>query len=166
VNGPRPGTRGPAFVAFVFGLASLAGCGRDASPPPVAAAHPAAAAAAAMLVAVDTNDPARFAALTADRKDRAAAPARADDVAGTVQDLHERYGLRARSVGAPVPAGDAEADVEVVVEGGAATLTLTLRRAADGAWRVVGLAEAAPPTTTSDGPPADRPAPAPHAPAR
>ncbi len=173
MSGPRRPTRGPAIAALLL-VAALGACGRDPSPPVVAAAHPAAAAAAAVLAAVDANDAGRFAALSADRKDRDARPARPDDVRSTVQDLHERFGLRARTVAAPVVArdeggdtggdtgGPTEADVDVVLEGGAAMLTLTLRRSADGAWRVVGLSESAAPM--EDGGPTNGPVAAPHAP--
>ncbi|MFO0933619.1 MAG: hypothetical protein U1E39_13045 [Planctomycetota bacterium] len=174
---PPPGPRGPVAVrasrsrravAAVVVAACLAAtaCGRDAppaSPAPAAvpaAPHPAEGAAAAVLAAVDTADVARFAALSADRKDPAAPPARADDVRATLEDLHQRYGLRARTVAAATVVSATEADVEVALDGGAAVVVLTLRRAADGVWRLVGLSESAAPTMPGDGPPATGPAPA------
>jgi hypothetical protein len=110
---------------------------------------------------VDTADVARFAALSADRKDADTKPARPDDVRATVDDLHQRYGLRARTVGPAAVVSPTEVDVEVALDGGAAVVVLTLRRAADGAWRLVGLSESAAPVMPADGPPATGPAPTP-----
>ena len=183
---PVPRTQGPlagrgarrVAVAAAVAAALLAACGREPAPgaagapsgtgPAAAPApHPADEAVRALLAAVDTADVARFAALSSDRKDPDAKPARADDVRATLEDLHQRYGLRARTVPPAVaiaptgsPAGSpAEADVEVALDGGAAVVVLTMRRGADGVWRLVSLSEAAAPTMASDGPPADGPPP-------
>lgn len=172
---PPPGPRGPVAVggrragaAACLALAAVvAACGPDAAPSPAvppgaptAAAHPADEAVRALLAAVDTADVAGFAARSADRKDADARPARADDVRATVDDLHQRYGLRARTVGPVTVASPTEVDVEVALDGGAAVVVLTLRRAADGAWRLVGLSESAAPVMPADGPPATGPSPA------
>lgn len=177
-----------ARLAAVLPLALLGGCG-DAPPrggagpaavgapapgptAPAAAATPVArppadpavlVAAQAVLGAVDVADAGRFAALAADRKDAEARPVPADDVRATLDGLHRRYGLRPRQLGTPLVAEDGTCEVEVRLEDGG-SLTLTLRRAADGAWRLVGLSEAEPPSegmAPATPPPAPAGAPAP-----
>lgn len=159
----RTGTRGPsARGAFALLLALLTGCGAgtDGHPPDAGRTDAAVAAARDLMEAVDTADTVRFAARCADRGDAEARPVAADDVRATVQRLHEAYGQRPRSltVGAALgrEAGFAT-DVDVDVDGGAATLTFTLRPGKDGTWRVVAFAEAVAPASPSAGAPAGAP---------
>jgi hypothetical protein len=100
-------------------------------------------AAERVMRSIDANDADGFAAVSADPKDARVEPLKPEAVAAGVADLHERYGVRARTIRVESVDGDRGRVVVAFAEHETALL-LEFRRNSGGPWRLVNLSETEP----------------------